>query len=74
MIERQCFPDGINIVITTSVLDSGISLWDPELKHIVLATFDEVALLQMIGRKRFYPKTLNTAKISILSSSFDITS
>lgn len=64
MIERQCFPDGINIVITTSVLDSGISLWDPELKHIVLATFDEVALLQMIGRKRFDPKTL-TAKINL---------
>ena len=64
MIEHQCFPDGINIVITTSVLDSGISLWDPELKHIVLATFDEVALLQMIGRKRFDPKTL-TAKINL---------
>lgn len=64
MIERQCFPDGINIVITTSVLDSGISLWEPELKHIVLATFDEVALLQMIGRKRFDPKTL-TAKINL---------
>lgn len=40
------------VLVCTSVLDCGISLHDPNLKHIVLETTGKTEFLQMIGRKR----------------------
>lgn len=40
------------VLITTSVLDNGISLWDPDLTNIVMSTFSRDDFIQMIGRKR----------------------
>ncbi|MFI3173410.1 MAG: DEAD/DEAH box helicase family protein [Eubacteriales bacterium] len=40
------------IVITTSVLDTGISIHDSELRHIVIMADNRETFLQMLGRKR----------------------
>lgn len=40
------------ILITTSVMDAGVSIWDDELKHIVCDIKDTEKLIQCIGRKR----------------------
>lgn len=40
------------VLITTKVLDNGINLCDPALKHIVVQSFEETSFLQMLGRKR----------------------
>ncbi len=44
---------GCDVLITTSVLDNGVNIKDPEVKNIVLMTDDEVEFKQMLGRKRF---------------------
>lgn len=44
---------GCDVLITTSVLDNGINIKDPDVKNIVLMTDDEVEFKQMLGRKRF---------------------
>ncbi len=41
------------VLISTTILDCGTSLYDPALKHIVLSTYDPVATVQFVGRKRF---------------------
>jgi superfamily II DNA or RNA helicase len=40
------------ILITTSVLDNGVSIHDPEVTDIVIATESKTAFMQMIGRVR----------------------
>lgn len=40
------------IVISTSVLDNGISFQDPNLKNIVIMADTEESFIQMLGRKR----------------------
>lgn len=40
------------VLITTSVLDNGVSIVDPQVKHIAILKFDKVSFLQMLGRKR----------------------
>ena len=44
---------GCDVLITTSVLDNGVNIKDPDVKNIVLMTDDEVEFKQMLGRKRF---------------------
>ncbi len=43
---------GCDVLITTSVLDNGVNIKDPDVKNIVLMTDDEVEFKQMLGRKR----------------------
>lgn len=40
------------VLVSTSVLDCGVSFHDPQLKHIVVETADKTEFLQMLGRKR----------------------
>lgn len=40
-------------LISTSVMDNGVSIIDPNVKHIVLAVKDKTSFLQMFGRKRW---------------------
>lgn len=40
------------ILLTTSVLDNGVSIKDPEVGNIVIATESRVSFLQMVGRIR----------------------
>lgn len=40
------------ILISTIVLDNGINLCDPALKHIVIHSCDPISTIQMAGRKR----------------------
>ncbi len=49
------------VLITTSVLDCGVNISDPQLKNIAVMTDNEVSFLQMIGRKR----TQSNEKINI---------
>lgn len=42
-----------DILISTSVLDTGINITDPEVKNIVLFSDDEDSFKQLLGRKRF---------------------
>ncbi len=39
-------------LITTRLLDNGINLKDPKIKHMVVMEWDMVVFLQMIGRRR----------------------
>lgn len=40
------------ILITTSVLDNGVSIHDPEVGNVVIATESRVSFIQMLGRVR----------------------
>lgn len=50
-----------DILITTAVLDNGISIRDSKVKNIILLTDDEVGFKQMLGRRRllFVEEKLN---------------
>ena len=52
--ERQ----SARILISTSVMDNGISLKDIELRNIILSADNEVEFIQMLGRKRMDGKQL----------------
>ncbi len=45
-----------NILISTKVLDNGVNITDPSVKHIVLPFCCKTDFLQMLGRKRFTEK------------------
>ncbi len=40
------------VLITTRLLDNGVNLKDPAIKHMVIMEWDEVVFLQMVGRRR----------------------
>lgn len=40
------------VLIATKVLDNGINLKDPSLRHIVIEAYEKTTFLQMLGRKR----------------------
>ncbi len=40
------------ILITSSVLDNGVSILDPDVKNVVIVTESKISFLQMIGRVR----------------------
>ncbi len=48
--EREMFD--CKILFTTTVLDNGINLHDPFLKHIIIDLYDFDAIIQCIGRRR----------------------
>lgn len=41
------------VLITTSVLDCGTNISDPNLKHVVVPYVDKTVFIQALGRKRF---------------------
>lgn len=43
------------VLVTTSVLDCGINIWDDALKNIVVITDSRTSFVQMLGRKRCKP-------------------
>lgn len=51
------------VLISTAVLDNGVSIHDSDLKHIVLPSHNKTEFLQMIGRKRLADN--ETAKLYI---------
>ncbi len=60
---------GAHMLVSTIVLDNGINLLDPALKHIVIHSCDPVSTVQMAGRKRnsseahFYIKNVDQNEI-----------
>lgn len=42
----------VKILITTSVLDNGVSIHDPDVGNVVIATESRISFLQMLGRVR----------------------
>ena len=50
IVKTRVLPETVTIV--TSVLDNGISVHDPKVKHIVISTDTREELIQMLGRKR----------------------
>ncbi|MBP2658112.1 MAG: helicase, superfamily [Firmicutes bacterium] len=40
------------VLVTTSVLDNGVNIFDKDVKHVAIFVFDKVSFLQMLGRKR----------------------
>lgn len=40
------------VLITTKILDNGVTIKDPDLKHVVIDTVSRTEFLQMLGRKR----------------------
>lgn len=66
-----------NILITTTVMDSGVNILDTEVKHIICDVKDVGVLIQCIGRKRqlnnkdkicLYIKTINNNKLGGMKS------
>lgn len=52
---KQVCRDGTfeeQVLIATSVLDCGVNLVSPRLRHIIVETTDQTEFLQMIGRRR----------------------
>ena len=50
IVKKQKFEE--KLLLTTKVLDNGISLKDPKIKNVVLDTIDKTDFLQMLGRRR----------------------
>lgn len=50
LTRRQCFSK--KVLISTSVIDNGVSIVDEQLKNIVVDFVDYTELIQMVGRKR----------------------
>ncbi|MDO5424031.1 MAG: DEAD/DEAH box helicase family protein [Eubacteriales bacterium] len=55
------------VVITTSVLDNGVSVHDPELENVVITTESRVSFIQMLGRVR--DETTETCKLFLFPRS-----
>ena len=55
------------VLIATKVLDHGININDPNVKHIVIKTYNPTSFLQMLGRRRRLPHhaDLETDKINV---------
>lgn len=53
IVDNQCFKE--KVLITTKVLDNGISLHDRKIKHILIETTSKTEFLQMFGRRRIEP-------------------
>lgn len=51
------------VLIATKVIDNGVSLNDPSIKHIVLDTTNKTTFLQMLGRKRIRPEKNETINL-----------
>lgn len=45
------------MLFTTKVIDNGINLIDPKLKHIIIDLFDPIDVIQCLGRKRVIDKS-----------------
>ncbi len=56
------------MLICTSVLDCGVNIHDPALKHIVIFSDNRTAVMQMIGRKRLEEGEQITVWIQDLSN------
>lgn len=65
IVERQRF--GCKVLIATSVMDCGVTIKDPELKHIVIDQSDKTEFLQMLGRRRVGPNEIINLYIRYLS-------
>ena len=52
LVYGEKFPDGTKVLITTSVLDNGVSLTDSDINSVTVFTTSETDFLQMIGRIR----------------------
>ena len=48
-----------SVIITTPVMDNGISIYDPELLNIAIVADTEEEFIQMLGRQRFSSKQIN---------------
>ncbi len=44
-----------SVLIATKVLDCGVSITDPKVKHIVVSHSEKTTFLQMLGRRRMAP-------------------
>lgn len=58
------------ILITTSVLDNGVSLHDPEIGNLVIVTESRISFLQMLGRVR--AETVKKCKLVFLKRNADV--
>lgn len=50
IVEKESFP--CSVLITTSVLDNGVSISDPRVKNIIVPAYEKTEFLQMLGRRR----------------------
>ena len=57
LIEKQSFD--FDVLITTSVLDCGVSICDKAVKDIVISAIDKTTFLQMLGRIRVDNQKIN---------------
>ena len=71
LIETKRIPDGIDIIVTSTVLDVGISIVDPKLTYVVTMLTDIEQSIQCLGRKRlvgdeevqFYVQNVSEGKL-----------
>lgn len=66
LTRRQLFDK--KVLISTSVIDNGISIQDGNLKNIVIDTIDRIQLIQMLGRKRIDSNEEITLYVKLPSS------
>lgn len=65
--KKQRFP--CRILIATKVLDNGVSLHDPRLKHIAIDSLEKTEFMQMLGRKRFEPSANESVNLYLRNHS-----
>lgn len=69
IIEKGKSPE--RVTISTAVLDNGINLKDPQLKHMVILEMNPTTFLQMLGRKRL---SENDCSLTVYLQSKDLRS
>ena len=70
LVENSCFKE--DILITTKVLDNGVSIHDNMVRNIVLPAVNQTELMQMLGRKRVSDDSIGSTNIYIKQPSMQV--
>lgn len=69
LVYGEKFPEETKVLITTSVLDNGVSLTDSEISSITVFTSSKTDFIQMIGRVRVQPGDTRRLKLYLVERS-----
>ena len=58
VLEKNCFSQGINLLVATNIFEAGIELKDERLKFFATDSNTEIGIVQGISRARDYPLEL----------------
>lgn len=70
IITEEKFPEGLDVLISTAVIDNGINIKDDSVTNVLICIPDRVELIQMLGRLRFNKKSPH--RVNLFLVDFDL--